>query len=296
MQKRTVLVIEDDPFTQVFLQDTLESEGYQCVCASDGQSAWNLIASPGLEIEAVLLDRGLPDMDGLEILERIRELPRQRRVPVIVQTSLAASSVLDRGLISAAYYYLVKPFSTETLTAILTAAIRDHHNQMALWAQVHAASNVLKHLNSAEFSFRTLDEINGIATLVAKATSDPERVVLGLAELMVNAVEHGNLGISYAEKSEFLLRGTWADEVLFRLADPTYASRHALLRFERTEGGTSFLVRDQGRGFDWSKYLTINPERMFDLHGRGIALSATSCFDRLEYHGVGNEVEASLDA
>jgi DNA-binding response OmpR family regulator len=296
MPKRCVLVIEDDPFTQVFLQDTLEAEGYQCLCAADGQSAWNLISSRGRRIDAVLLDRGLPDMDGIEILKRIRELPRQFQVPVIVQTSLVASNVLDAGLLSAAYYYLVKPFSTETLTAILTAAIRDHQNQMDLWAQVNSASGALKNLDSAEFSFRSLEEINGIATLVAKATSDPERVVLGLAELMVNAVEHGNLGISYAEKSDFLSNGTWADEVKARLSAPEHASKLAVLKFRRLAGGTSFLVKDQGKGFDWSKYLTINPERMFDLHGRGIALSAASCFDRLEYHGVGNEVEATLNA
>jgi anti-sigma regulatory factor (Ser/Thr protein kinase) len=165
---------------------------------------------------------------------------------------------------------------------------------MDLWALVTSASDALKNLDSAEFNFRSHEEVNGIATLVAKATSDPERVVLGLSELMFNAVEHGNLGISYAEKSEFLLHGTWADQVASRLADPEYASRRAVLRFERIPGGTSFLVRDQGKGFDWSKYLTINPERMFDLHGRGIAISAASCFDQLEYHGVGNEVEAVL--
>ena len=296
MPKRFVLVIEDDPFTQIFLQATLEAEGYDCICVSDGHSAWNLISSRESRIDAVLLDRGLPDMDGIEILKRIREMPRQLRVPVIVQTSLAASNVLDPGLISAAYYYLVKPFSTETLTAILTAAIRDHQNQADLWAQVNAASDVLRHLNSAEFHFRTLDEINGIATLVAKATSDPERVVLGLAELMVNAVEHGNLGISYAEKSDFLIKGTWTEEVKARLSDPVYGARQALLSFRRSRGGASFLVKDQGRGFDWNKYLTLQPERIFDLHGRGIALSAASCFDRLEYRGVGNEVEAVLNA
>ena len=72
-------------------------------------------------------------------------------------------------------------------------------------------------------------------------------------------------------------------------AEFNFQSFGAVLTFQRSAGGTSIL-RDQGKGFDWSKYLTINPERMFDLHGRGIALSAASCFDRLEYHGVGNEV------
>ena len=53
-------------------------------------------------------------------------------------------------------------------------------------------------------------------------------------------------------------------------------------------------VADEGKGFDWTPYLEIRPERVFDLHGRGIAVSRMTSFDAVEYRGRGNEVELTV--
>jgi hypothetical protein len=55
----------------------------------------------------------------------------------------------------------------------------------------------------------------------------------------------------------------------------------------------SFDIADQGDGFDWQKYLEISPERAFDPHGRGVAMSRMMSFDTLEYIGSGNRVIAT---
>jgi len=55
-----------------------------------------------------------------------------------------------------------------------------------------------------------------------------------------------------------------------------------------------FTVRDEGNGFDWKRFIDIEPSRAFDNHGRGIVIARTLSFDSLEYRGCGNEVVAQI--
>ncbi len=70
---------------------------------------------------------------------------------------------------------------------------------------------------------------------------------------MINAVEHGNLEITYAEKSAFNEAGNWRDEVERRSRLPQYEKRLATAQFRRLPGRLEFEIRDQGRGFDWHR-------------------------------------------
>lgn len=64
-------------------------------------------------------------------------------------------------------------------------------------------------MQEGRFRFQTLEDARVLATHLARTCPEPERAVQGLQELMVNAVEHGNLGICYAEKGRYVLAGTW---------------------------------------------------------------------------------------
>jgi anti-sigma regulatory factor (Ser/Thr protein kinase) len=77
------------------------------------------------------------------------------------------------------------------------------------------------------------------------------------------------------------------------LALPENAEKKAFVTFERNDNELRFVVKDQGNGFDWHKYLEMSPERVFDNHGRGIAMAKTISFDRIDYQGNGNEVHAT---
>jgi len=63
---------------------------------------------------------------------------------------------------------------------------------------------------------------------------------------------------------------------------------------ERTPATSIVTIADQGQGFDWKNYVEFSPERVFDLHGRGIAMSKAISFDSLEYCGNGNKVIATV--
>ena len=118
----------------------------------------------------------------------------------------------------------------------------------------------------------------------------------GLVDLMVNAVEHGNLGVTYHEKAQLKLDGTWEDEIQRRLALPEYASRCAAVKAEFSSDLTElyFTISDQGEGFDWHKYLEFDPERAFDPNGRGIAMARLMSFKTMEYVGKGNVVKVTV--
>lgn len=289
-----ILVVDDEPVSREILVDNLQDSGYIVAGAGSGAAAWQLIdACPG-RFSAILLDRMMPDMDGIEILRRLKLRPDMMHVPVIMQTAMGSESDVLEGLQAGAYYYLIKPFSAFTLLAIVAAATRDYRGYRALAEQVMAQDRRLAGLIEGRFAFRTPEEARNLAALVANAAPEPARVALGLSELMDNAIEHGNLAIGYVGKSALIDSGELNAEIRRRLALPAYRDRVAELQISRSEQALHFLIRDQGAGFDWRPYLEMSPERVFDTHGRGIAMSAMVSFDQLDYRGCGNEVQASV--
>lgn len=152
----------------------------------------------------------------------------------------------------------------------------------------------LRLLNGGRFIFRTLEEARALASIVAGVFPDPKRVEVGISELLLNAVEHGNLEISYEDKSRLLASGNLEHEVARRIAIPPYAERYAVAEIRRTSEEIQLLIRDQGPGFDWRPFLEFSQDRACDAHGRGIATARLMCFSRLEYRGNGNEVLAAV--
>ncbi len=294
LEKICVLVVDDEPVGREILAENLSVEGYQVVEADSGQSAWTLIDATPDRFDAILLDRMMPDMDGIEILRRVKLRSDMMHVPVIMQTAMTADAEVLEGLRAGAYYYLTKPFSADTLLAIVAAATRDFRGHRELEDEVKRQGRTLGCLVEARFVYRTPDEARSLATLLANAAPEPGRVVLGLSELMLNAIEHGNLAIGYQQKSALIEAGRLPDEIASRLATPEFAARRAEVEIRRSAGELIFRIRDQGAGFNWLGYLEMSPERAFDTHGRGIAMSRLISFDRLEYHGCGNEVEAAI--
>jgi len=289
-----LLVVEDEAMLLDMLCDTLIEAGFDVVGIATGAAARAELAARAVEFDAILLDRLLPDMDALDLMPEIKANPALVRVPVIIQTTLASTEDIAAGLAAGAYYYLTKPFPPETLLSIVRAAVDDHRQFRQMQDNLEQAQSVMHHLERGEFVFRTLDEARRLAMQIAHAAPDPARIVLGLTELMLNAVEHGNLGIGYDEKSRLIAGQNLAAEIERRLADPHFAERRVRVQIERLADVLSFTVIDEGAGFDWQGYLDISPERAFDTHGRGIALSRMISFDALEYRGRGNEVRCRV--
>ncbi|MBP8168292.1 MAG: response regulator [Azonexus sp.] len=294
MAKTCVLVVDDEPIGREMMAENLTYEGYLVVEADSGEAAWDLIDAEPARFHVILLDRLMPDMDGIDVLRRMKARPETMHLPVIMQTGMTADSEVLEGLKAGAYYYLTKPFAADTLLAIVAAAARDYYSRQALAEEVKRQGNVLSCLAEARFIFRTPQEARDLATLLANTAPDPGRIVLGLSELMLNAIEHGNLDIGYDRKTALIENGSLEQEIERLLNSAEFSNRHAEVRVRRSDGELSFRIRDQGAGFNWQGYLEMSPERAFDTHGRGIAMARMLSFERVEYAAQGNEVEAVI--
>lgn len=115
-----ILIVEDEPTLGRQLKTTLESAGYAIDLATDGEDGHYLGASESYD--AVILDLGLPEVDGLTVLDRWRR--EKRNFPVLVLTARDSWSDKVAGLDAGADDYLAKPFQTEELIARLRALIR----------------------------------------------------------------------------------------------------------------------------------------------------------------------------
>lgn len=290
----TVLVVEDDPLGLELVEEALTDAGFEVVTAADGARAWEILQSMAEPPDAVLTDRFMPGVDGLELLGRVKGDARLAAVPVIMVTAASDRHEIIEGIDAGAYYYVTKPLDREMLLSMTRAAVADFARFRSLQREAHADADTISLLRDAVFDFRTAEQATRLGTFLAKACPDPERVVLGLSELLVNAIEHGNLEISYDEKSTLTRDGALHREIERRLGDPRYRDRRAEVRIRRGPCEIEIAIRDQGSGFDPEPYLTIDPARVFDSHGRGIAIAKLLSFDHLEYRDGGREVVGRL--
>ena len=116
-----ILVVEDEVGIADFLERGLRAEGYGVTVAGDGETGARLALDP--DVDLVVLDRMLPGIDGIEVLERVRR--SRPLLPVIMLT--AKGEVADRveGFDSGATDYVTKPFAFEELLARIRARLRD---------------------------------------------------------------------------------------------------------------------------------------------------------------------------
>ena len=118
---------------------------------------------------------------------------------------------------------------------------------------------------------------------------------MGLSELMINAIEHGNLDIGYEEKSELRKRDLWESEIEKRLGFTENKEKYASVDVLNDLENVTFTISDQGNGFEWDDFMEFDTSRVMDNHGRGIAMANKLYFSKLEYQGNGNTVVVKVD-
>ncbi len=294
MKKPSVLIVDDEPISVEIITEILIDEDYQLEAVDRGLPAWEkLKASPG-RFQAIILDRTMPDLDGLELLARIKDHPLLAPIPVIVVTSAGEREDVLAGLEAGAYYYLVKPFDVSLLCPIVRSAVTEYRRYQELHDQQKKSARVCGLMREGYFRYQNLDEADNLAVFLSNACPAPEFVVTGLSELLVNAVEHGNLGITYAEKTCLFQRDGWHTEVERRLQMPSNRDKFVEVFFQGADDEIAIRIKDQGKGFDWKPFLQFDPDRAFDAHGRGIAMARMLSFKTLKYLGCGNEVRVTV--
>ena len=114
-----ILVVDDEPNIQAAVRPLLVSSGYDVISAMSGRAALEAVAHQNPDV--VVLDLGLPDMDGIEVCRLIRE---ERSVPVIVLSARGAEKDKVHALDAGADDYVTKPFGSEELLARIRVVLR----------------------------------------------------------------------------------------------------------------------------------------------------------------------------
>ncbi len=129
--KSSILLIEDEEHIRSFIATTLKNQGYKITTASDGKAGMHLAAS--LCPDVILLDLGLPDMDGMNVIKGLRQWTA---IPVIVISARSNEHEKARALDYGADDYITKPFGTVELLARIRTSLR-HSSQMQDLSSIH---------------------------------------------------------------------------------------------------------------------------------------------------------------
>ena len=113
MNKGTILVIEDDKMIQNLMATTLEISNYSFQIASNAEQG--ILKAASYNPDVIILDLGLPDMDGIEVIKKVRSFSC---VPIIVVSARIDNDDKIEALDAGADDYLTKPFNTEELQAV----------------------------------------------------------------------------------------------------------------------------------------------------------------------------------
>lgn len=291
MKHYNILIIDDDPISLALMKRFLAVENYHLFTATDGQDAYEKImrCSPNF-FSCIVSDYQMPQKDGMELLQTLKKDPVRNIIPFILQTSDEGPEPIQRCLEMGAFYYLLKPITFETLRSVVKAALKDLEKHLDIHNTVNDLMRTMPLMTEAKFQFKTLAEAKSLSSLLGLLTQGDNNIGIGFFELFANAVEHGNLEITYAEKTTFLNDNTLAAEIEKRTNQVEYRDKYVEVSVALTETALRVDVTDMGKGFDFEKYLTFSMERAMDTHGRGILMAKNLSFDELNYSLGGRRV------
>jgi len=242
----------------------------------------------------IVTNSDLPDGSSVSIVV-VDEKNIDRLQKANINASVAMQSILlsaNKIKKSGVDFVLKSDINLDSLYSVLSAA-RNYRDQVVqLRTEIFQRTSAIGTIKSGNFIYRNLDEARNLAIMLALACPDSDTVAIGLMELLVNAVEHGNLDIHSELKQELLAKDCWREEVERRLSLPEYRDRYVSVNFFGSDRMISISIQDQGKGFDYSK-MDINCPCQ-DYCGRGIAIARGMSFSDVSYSGNGTVAEATI--
>jgi CheY-like chemotaxis protein/anti-sigma regulatory factor (Ser/Thr protein kinase) len=285
--KPSVLVVDDEEALRALLLRLLEREGFDPIPACDGEEAIALFRSRVPVV--VVSDIKMPRMDGLRLLTQIRAI--DRTAAVILMTGQGNEEILLDALRGGATNFFKKPFAVRELIEEIRKVVSFRLEAARSTLFTPHLVEETKHfvLPPGElFYFPIINQ----ASLQLPALLPEEDILnlkIGIEEIITNAVEHGNLGISFEEKNAAIHQGRLADLIAERMQDERRRQRRVFIDSRLTPELFEITIRDEGDGFDWRNLPEVAPESLLAFNGRGILLTKIY-FDEVVFNEAGNEV------
>ena len=283
-RQNSCLIVEDDQTSSEGLLTRVRELGFDAIHCTGLFTCSECTIEP----DAILLGPHVKALGEENPLSNVELLIRGCQIPILAPLN-HKTTLLERFQDIQIYP------SIDTAMNMLPPLIVNHAKRRNIRDDMVKAMNGINHMEEAEFLFKNLEEAQALAVLLATLAPEKKILRLGLTELFVNAVEHGNLAIG--EKEKIILRdnGTWMEEVKKRLNDPVYADKQVMLRINKDKEKISIYVKDEGNGFNWEKQLQKKINLMnTNKSGRGLMIAQRSGLDEIRYQDAGNIVECSF--
>ncbi len=296
------MIVEDERIVAYAMDQSLHQMGYD-VTGISASSTDALEQARRDQPDLALMDiRIKSPRDGIGVAAEIRE---QYGIPSIYITAHADDATVARAKLTEPLGFLVKPFSKDELRACIEVGMFRHRNANARddSQEVREPNPELRKAFMGSLDFERgryrLDNALAISGIVREELTsrlsryfDSETVAelsIGLAEMLMNAVEHGNLEIDFDEKTGELSTGDYLTFLLDRADSLPYKDRPVILEYSIGPRAALFRIRDFGKGFDPDTQQAGTKQGGLLPHGRGIALART-LFDIVKFNSTGNIV------
>ncbi len=285
----TVLIVDDLTMHQKIAGNLFDRMGgWNIVYASNGVEALQKLKTTSIQL--VLTDMMMPEMGGLELTQAVRaDYPG---IPVILMTDKGNEDTSYQALCCGAAHYVPKKnlqsHLAETVDQVMAVAQRDSNEQ-----------RILQAVSRLETQFVLENDATLVAPLVAHLEKtltqmnlcEPSGLILigvALHEAITNAIFHGNLELSSSLKEES--EKTYYDLANQRRTEEPFAPRRVTVEADLSRTQATFVIRDQGPGFDPSLLADpTDPMNLAKVSGRGLLLIHTF-MDRVSHNPSGNEI------
>jgi DNA-binding response OmpR family regulator len=289
---KTVLVVDACPELQAYALEEAKSRGLSIITAPDPHVALTMLDMTVPDI--ILTDLFLPDMGGLALIKQVRAKYPLTALVLVAEEGNEVTIV--EALRSGAIDYLRKPVHADELGMAFDRALH------AIPRTVDDAPGI------QQLEYRLVigtdpSYVESCVTWLIQGTAmmfpETQRLHLRatLIELIVNAVEHGSLEITYQEKHEALTRDQYEGLIQERRRNPRFAQRRVIIRacYDKPARVLRYTITDEGNGFRWKSFLTSSEElcNSREANGRGVFL-ARSFFPDVRYNDRGNEVSFTV--
>lgn len=285
-----VLVVDDSTLDR-YLAGALiqEHAGWEAVYAEDGKQALEILREHPPDL--VLTDLQMPEISGLELVEAVqRDFPL---IPVILMTGFGSEEIAVAALKKGAASYVPKRNLANdlahTVQKVLGVSLATRNQQL-----------VMDCLDQTEFRFVLTNDTARIGPIISHVQdqmlqmklidkSGLIRVGTSLHEVLVNAIEHGNLEMD-SELRENGDRNVYQQMLAQRRQQAPYRDRRVQFHARITRTEAVCVVRDEGRGFDPSRLPDpTEPANLEKSGGRGLFLIRTF-MDEVRFNAAGNEI------
>ncbi len=290
MQKPTALIADPDSSLTDILRDLLSQKLQTDVAASVAEATskcWDK------EYDLIITEIDFPGEKALDFIEKVK-----RKLPNTTIVVLTRSATLENAIAAlrlGAIDFLAKPFSIEDIAMIV-------EKYFSMTANTVPDFNLLSIMNEERRTFLLPTDffilnpfINELLNIIKRFPGINKKnllvIRLSIYEMLVNAMEHGNLEIDYDMKKSILEKVDDYQRFLQeRAQSEPYNSRKVIFTYHYNNGTLTFQITDEGKGFDVSKIPSPRDRENIDnLNGRGIFITRIN-MDEIFYNEKGNSV------